>query len=135
MSIQDVVTHAQAAILTAATSLKAAPDYPTDVRLAQPTVISYADNLVFRAESAGVYHTFFDLKIDVTVPRGDISQTARFLAGIPKQIADVFRADPTIGGHAQSYAGDVTATWAAGKVNDVDCVGYSFLIKQIKLNE
>ena len=135
MSIQDVVTHAQAAILTAATTIKSAPNYPSDLRLAQPTVISYADNIRFRAESSGVYHTFFDLKIDVMIPRGDISQSMTFLAGIPKQIADVFRADPTIGAHAQTYAGDITASFASGQVNAVDCVGYKFLVSQIKLNE
>ena len=135
MSIQDVVSHAQAAILTAATSIAAAPDYPSDLRLAQPTVISYADNLRFRNESVGLKHTFFDLKVDVMIPRGELSESLRFLAGIPKQIADVFRDDPTIGGHAQTYAGDITASYASGPVNGVECVGYKFLISQIKLNE
>jgi len=135
MSIQDVVTHAQAAILTAVTSIKSAPEYPSDLRLAQPTVISYADNIKFRCESIGVNHTFFNLKVDVMIPRGDISQSLKFLAGIPKQIADIFRADPTIGGHAQSYAGDITADFASGLVNGVDCVGYKIIVNQIKLNE
>lgn len=135
MSIQDVITHSQAAILAAATSIKSAPDYPSDLRLAQPTVISYADNLVFSAESAGVLHTFFDLKTDVMIPRGDITESFKFLAAIPKQIADVFRNDPTIGGHAQSYAGDVTASYASGPINGVDCIGYRFLVQKIKLNE
>lgn len=135
MSIQDVITHSQAAILTAVTSIKGAPDYPTDLRLAQPTAISYADNIRFEVASAGVYHTFFDLKIDVMIPRGELSQGFKVLAPIIKPVADVFRTDPTIGGHAQSYAGDVTANFASGPVNGVDCIGYRFLVKEVKLNE
>lgn len=135
MTIQAVVTHVQAAILTAATKIKSAPEYPSDLRLVDPTVVTFADNITFRLESSGFYLTFFDLKIDLMVPRGDLPQTMLFLAGVPKQIADIFRADPTIGNHALTYAGDVTATYATGTINGVDCVGYSFLVEQVKLNE
>jgi hypothetical protein len=135
MAIQDVVEHAQAAILTAVTALKAAPNYPSDLRIGEPTVIAYADNMAFRLESAAMYHTWFDLKVDMMIPRGDVTASFKWLAGVPALIANVFRADPTIGGHAQSYEGDITANFASGPINGVDCIGYRILIKRVKLSE
>ena len=133
MSDQDVVEHAQAAILTAVTGIMSAPNYPSDLRIIQPTVITFADRMRFRGVDNR--ETFFDLHISLMIPRGELSQSMAFLSGIPKLIANIFRADPTIGGHAQTYDGDVTADRAEGKVNNVDCIGWNIVVEKVKLKE
>ncbi len=137
MTIQAVVTWAQAQIkATSAAKVNFAPDYATDTRLTVPSSIALADNIRFMgAGTSGLKITLFDLHIDILIPRGILEDAMQWFNGVPLAVADIFRNDPTLGGTAKTFDGDVVAKLAAQKEGDIDIIGYTFTIPNIKLHE
>lgn len=132
-TIQAVITQAQANIKTAITKIQNAPEYATEARIAIPTSLAYADNIRLQAPSAGLKWTFFDLKIDIIVPLGDMESALRWLADVPQALGNVFRDDPTISGTCQTYDGDVTAQLVRQNADGAKLVGYSFTVPSVKI--
>ena len=132
MAIQDVITHSQAAITSAVSSIKYAPSYPTDKVGVWPAAQAFATNISIEMQG-GFVLTFFDLRIDVLVPRRDLSDNMQQLAGIPEAIAAVFTADPTIGGHCQTHSGMITAELINVNFNGMEMIGYTIIVGRVKI--
>jgi hypothetical protein len=82
-------------------------------------------------ESAGFKLTWFDLIIDIMVPKTYETTAMSWLSTLPQEIGDIFRDDITIGGTCQTYEGDVMAVFVRDEDNAV--VGYEFTVQQVKL--
>jgi len=132
MAIQDVITHVQSVIPTAITSIKYAPAYPTDKRIATPTCISFATNIRIDIEG-GWTLKFFDLRIEILIPRKDLSDAMQVLVPIPEQVAGIFTADPTIGGTCQTYGGSITANLITDTVDGIQMIGYAIVVPNVKI--
>lgn len=133
MSVQDVVEHVQAAILSSVTKVQSAPSYASDMLATVPTATTLADNLRFLLNSSAFKQIIFDLRIDILIQRGDLQSAMYWLSDVPTSVADIFRGDPTIGGHASTYEGDVTATFEALTINGADYVGYQIVVPNVKI--
>lgn len=132
MAIQDVITHVQGVLPSSVTAIKYAPDYPTDKSLTVPTAITYADNITLEMQG-GFTLTFFDLRVDVMIPRRALEDAMRFLAGIPETVFGVFSADPTLGGHCQTFGGEMSAKVVSYSINGVEMIGYSMVAGRVKI--
>ncbi|CAK0770117.1 hypothetical protein CCP3SC15_400005 [Gammaproteobacteria bacterium] len=130
-TIQEVITAAQAAILIAVTKIQSAPDYALETRIAVPSSLAFGDNVRMILNPGGYYVTLFDLQIGVVIPQGNQESAAHWLADIPQSIGNVFRADPTISGTAQTYEGDVTAHRL--KDDSINGIGYVFTVQNVKI--
>lgn len=133
MTIQAVVSQAQTSIKAAVSAIKSAPAYPVDSQVTQMTSIAYANNIRIETQSAGFVLTFFDLVIDVMVPRNKVQDSMRQLEGIVEAIAAVFTADPTISGTCQTYGGNITATLTTQEISGVLMIGYQITVPGVKL--
>jgi hypothetical protein len=133
MTIQAVVAKAQSLIAAQVTAIEYAPAYPTDKRLASKTSLAYATNISFEAQSAGMLLTFFDLHIQIMVPRKDLQDAMQFLVPLPEAIAAVFIADPTIDGTCQTYNGNITAQLITETIDGMTTVGYELIVPRIKM--
>lgn len=132
MAIQDVITHAQAAVLSAVSAVKYAPEYPTDKRISVPTSIAFATNIQIDTEG-GFVLKFFDLRIEIMIARKDLADAMRVLTPIPEAVAAIFTADPTIGGHCQTYNGSISASLITDTVDGLLMIGYAIVIPRVKL--
>lgn len=133
MTIQAVVTQAQAWIKAGISKIQSAPDYPTDARISVPTSIAYADNERFFIVSAGFTLTKFDLKIDIMMPRNDLENTFKYMEGMTEAIAALFMADTTINGTCQTFEGEITAVLAGQNIGGIDYIGYRMTVPNIKI--
>lgn len=133
MTIQAVVTQAQTAIKAAVKAIKSAPAYPFDSAVTQMTSIAYANNIRIETQSAGFNLTFFDLLIDVMIPRNKVQDSMPQLDGIVEAVAAVFTADPTIGGTCQTYGGAVTGNLVTQDYSGVMMIGYRITVPGIKI--
>lgn len=135
MTIQAVVTWAQAQIkVTSAAKIMFAPDYPTDTNLTVPSSIALADNIRFQG-GPQAKQILFDLHIDILIPRNVLEDAMQWFNGIPLAVADIFRNDPTCGGTAKTYDGDIIAKLAAQSTGGMDVIGYTITVPNIKLHE
>jgi hypothetical protein len=132
MAIQDVIDHAQAAITSAVTAIKYAPSYPTDKVGSWPSAMAFATDISIEPQG-GFVLTFFNLRIDVLIPRRDLNENMRQLAGIPEAVAAVFTADPTIGGHCQTFGQEIKANLINLNFNGMEMIGYTIIVGRIKI--
>ena len=133
MTIQAIVAYAQNQIATNIAAIEYAPEYPTDKRLASKTAIAYATNMSFEPQSGGFLLTFFDLHIQIMVPRKELDNAMQYLAPLPEAIAAVFVADPTMGGLCQTFNGNITANLITEVIDAMVTVGYELIIPRIKM--
>jgi hypothetical protein len=130
-TIQAVVSAAQLAVKNGISKIQSAPAYASDVKVSVPTSLALATNIKMSLESAGFKLTWFDLIIDIMVPKTYETTAMSWLSTLPQEIGDIFRDDITIGGTCQTYEGDVMAVFVRDKDNAV--VGYEFTVQQVKL--
>lgn len=130
-TIQAVVTAAQASIKSAISKIQSAPDYASDARIAVPTAMTYATNIVMTRQSGGFDLTWFDLSVNIMVPQGNMESAMHWLADIPQAVGDVFRGDVTITGTCQTYEGDVVGNLILD--NTKNAVGYQLTVGRVKI--
>ena len=133
MSTQACIVWTQAQILSATSKVQRAPNYPDDLRLAVLTAVSWADNVKYKMISGGFKQVIFDLMIQVVTPRNNLAANMELLGSIRDPIADIFRADQSMGGNCSTYEGDVIAKFINGDIDGVKCVGYTFTVPNVKL--
>jgi hypothetical protein len=135
MTIQAVITHVQAAIAaSSATTVQFAPEYPTDNMISVVTSEAYATNIRFSG-GADNKLTLFELHINIMYPRAALEDVMQAIAGIPLAVANIFRNDVSIGGHAETIGEEITCNLAARPIAGIDHVGWAFVIPDVKLHE
>lgn len=131
MTIQAIVDWTQAAILVAAPSLKSAPSYPSDKKISVPSSQIFVTNVKFDSEG-GFALNFFDMRIEITIPRKSLDDAMKFLVPLLEPIGKIFTDSPNLGGTCQT-SGQVTANLAQDNVADIPTIGYVFIVPDIKM--
>jgi hypothetical protein len=135
MTIHAVVKKAQEMIGASLTYLQC-PEYVTDAQFAEPTCMAWPVNVRF-ATRGGFSNTLFDMRLEVYIPKTDLTENVYYLDGIPEAINTLFDpgkgGDPTIGGTCQTYSGEITADFGSIALPDITFVGWVITIPGIKL--
>jgi len=135
MTVQAVIEHVQAAIAASSgTKVKYAPNYPTDASISTVTSTCWGTRMRYYGGADNQY-LLFDLHVRIMYPRAALEDVMQSIAGIPLAVADIIRADVTIGSHAQTCGEPITADLIAIPVDGIDHIGYDIVVPDVKLYE
>lgn len=110
--------------------IKDAPADPPDKPSAFPFITTYAFGLAARSNTPEDFRALWDLRVDFLVSQGDLSDGIQSLLTFPETILNEIYA--TIKDNAIP-CGDVTGDYVALKWAGLDCIGFSFVIHEVKI--
>jgi hypothetical protein len=133
MAAQDVVAWTQTRVLAVVSKVKSAPAFPKDGRLGSGgTCFAFATNCRFSL-AGGFDYAIFNLRIEILIPRRGLVDAFTWFSGVPELVAGIFTADPTCGGNAQTFAGDIVAELSTDVIDSIPVIGYIITVQDVKV--